>query len=102
MIQKKRAQAEIDEDRSSCRAGLLMETSEPGLTVGMPVCNAMPWLPEAMDSLLQQTMKAFQILAIVDGGMDDSAAWLRNLENRMARTGFRGRACGFWSRNMWG
>ena len=65
-----------------------METIEVGLTVGMPVCNAMPWLPEAMDSLLQQTMKAFQVLAIVDGGTDDSAAWLRNLENRMARTGF--------------
>jgi glycosyltransferase involved in cell wall biosynthesis len=54
----------------------------------MPVCDAMPWLPEAMESLLQQTMKTFQILAIVDGGSDGSAAWLRNLENRLARVGF--------------
>src|ERR1039458_8846809 len=65
-----------------------MKTREPGLTVGMPVCDAMPWLPEAMESLLQQTMKTFQILAIVDGGSDGSAAWLRNLENRLARVGF--------------
>jgi glycosyltransferase involved in cell wall biosynthesis len=65
-----------------------METREAGLTVGMPVCNGMPWLPEAMESLLQQTTKAFQILVIVDGGSDDSATWLRNLENRLARVGF--------------
>lgn len=70
------------------RHGLRMETREMGLTVGMPVCNAMPWLPEAMESLLQQTTKGFQILAIVDGGSDDSAPWLRNLENRLARVGF--------------
>jgi glycosyltransferase involved in cell wall biosynthesis len=65
-----------------------METREVGLTVGMPVCNAMAWLPEAIDSLLQQTEKGFQILAIVDGGSDESAAWLRNLENKLARAGF--------------
>ena len=25
------------------------------ITVGMPVCNAMPWLPEAVERLLRQT-----------------------------------------------
>ena len=65
-----------------------MKTTEVALTVGMPVCDAMPWLPEAMDSLLGQTTQAFQILAIVDGGSDGSAAYLRDLENRMARVGF--------------
>jgi glycosyltransferase involved in cell wall biosynthesis len=67
-----------------------METNETGLTVGMPVCNAMPWLPEAMDSLLHQTRTGFQILAIVDGGTDESAAYLRDLENKLARAGFPG------------
>jgi glycosyltransferase involved in cell wall biosynthesis len=66
----------------------LMKTMEVGLTVGMPVCDAMPWLPEAIDSLLQQTTSAFQILAIVDGGSDGSGAYLRDLENKMARAGF--------------
>jgi len=49
------------------------------ITVGMPVCDAMPWLPEAMDSLLSQTTRAFPILAIVDGGSDGSADYLRTL-----------------------
>jgi glycosyltransferase involved in cell wall biosynthesis len=65
-----------------------VESDYAGMTVGIPVCNGMPWLPEAMGSLLEQTMKAFDILAIVDGGSDGSAAWLRNLENRLARAGF--------------
>lgn len=49
------------------------------ITVGIPVCDAMPWLPEAMDSLLAQSAPAFPILAIVDGGSDSSAAYLRSL-----------------------
>jgi glycosyltransferase involved in cell wall biosynthesis len=49
------------------------------VTLGMPVCNGMPWLPEAMESLLRQTTEEFEILAIVDGGSDGSLAWLRRL-----------------------
>lgn len=49
------------------------------ITVGMPVSNAMPWLPEAMESLRRQTTHRFEILAIVDGGSDDSLAYLRQL-----------------------
>lgn len=49
------------------------------ITVGMPVCDAMPWLPEAMDSLLSQTTRTFPIVAIVDGGTDASATYLRSL-----------------------
>jgi len=55
------------------------------LTVGMPVCNAMPWLPEAIESLLQQTASAFEILAIVDGGSDDSLAYLRSVSDGRLR-----------------
>ncbi|HTV14994.1 MAG TPA: glycosyltransferase family 2 protein [Acidobacteriaceae bacterium] len=43
----------------------------------MPVCNGMPWLPEAIESLLRQTTANFEILAIVDGGCDSSLAYLR-------------------------
>jgi glycosyltransferase involved in cell wall biosynthesis len=57
------------------------------ITVGMPVRNAMPWLPEAMDSLLHQTMADFEILVVVDGGSDGSLAYLRDL--RDARAGRR-------------
>jgi glycosyltransferase involved in cell wall biosynthesis len=57
----------------------------PAITVGMPVRNAMPWLPEAMESLLRQTTDAFVVLAIVDGGTDGSAAYLRSLRDPRLR-----------------
>jgi glycosyltransferase involved in cell wall biosynthesis len=56
-----------------------MQNAQHSITVGMPVCNAMPWLPEAMESLLAQSVSGFPILAIVDGGEDGSAAYLRSL-----------------------
>lgn len=55
------------------------------LTVGMPVCNAMPWLPEAIESLLRQTMASFQILVIVDGGSDGSARFLHSVRDPRLR-----------------
>jgi hypothetical protein len=57
----------------------IMHNAGLTITVGMPVCNAMPWLPEAMESLRSQTVSGFPILAIVDGGEDASAACLRSL-----------------------
>ncbi|MGC2620500.1 MAG: glycosyltransferase family A protein [Acidobacteriaceae bacterium] len=55
------------------------------ITVGMPVCNAMPWLPEAVESLLRQTATDFEILAIVDGGTDGSLAYLRSVQDARLR-----------------
>ncbi|HEY6445616.1 MAG TPA: glycosyltransferase family A protein [Acidobacteriaceae bacterium] len=55
------------------------------ITVGMPVSNAMPWLPEAIESLLHQTVSDFTILAIVDGGADGSCAWLRSIRDPRLR-----------------
>jgi hypothetical protein len=69
------------------RHGSDMGTHESGITVGMPVCNGMPWLPEAMESLLRQTTTAFEILVIVDGGSDESAQYLKNLEDARLRRG---------------
>lgn len=55
------------------------------VTVGMPVYNAMPYLPEAMDSLLAQTSSSFEILAIVDGATDSSLEYLRSIRNPRLR-----------------
>jgi glycosyltransferase involved in cell wall biosynthesis len=52
---------------------------QPLITVGLPVYNAMPYLPEAMDSLLAQRCANFEILAVVDGATDDSLDYLRSL-----------------------
>jgi hypothetical protein len=55
------------------------------LTIGMPVHNAMPYLPEAVESLLGQTMKEFCLLAIVDGSSDESLAYLQGVASRDGR-----------------
>lgn len=49
------------------------------ITIGLPVYNAMPYLPEAIESLLAQQCRNFEILAIVDGATDDSLEYLRSL-----------------------
>jgi len=59
--------------------------SETLVTVGLPVYNAMPYLPEAMESLLGQTASSFEILAIVDGATDGSLAYLRSIRDRRLR-----------------
>ena len=55
--------------------------SDKLLTVGLPVHNAMPYLPAAVESLLGQTVNDFRILAIVDGSSDESLAYLRSVED---------------------
>ncbi len=59
--------------------------TEQRLTIGLPVHNAMPFLPEALESLFAQTMPDFQILAIVDGSTDGSLDYLRSIAARDQR-----------------
>ena len=59
--------------------------TETLVTVGLPVYNAMPYLPEAMESLLGQTETSFEILAIVDGATDGSLAYLRSIRDARLR-----------------
>jgi glycosyltransferase involved in cell wall biosynthesis len=51
------------------------------ITVGLPVYNAMPFLPEAVESLLHQTVSDFNILAIVDGANDGSLEYLKSIND---------------------
>lgn len=51
------------------------------VTVGLPVYNAMPFLPETINSLLQQTCADFQVLAIDDGSTDDSLDYLLSVQD---------------------
>lgn len=51
------------------------------ITVGLPVYNAMPFLPEAVESLLNQTVRNFNILVIVDGGNDGSLEYLETVRD---------------------
>jgi hypothetical protein len=60
-------------------------TAQPLITVGLPVHNAMPYLVEAMESLLAQECPYFEILVIVDGATDSSLEYLRSLSNPRLR-----------------
>src|SRR5271154_5257150 len=62
-----------------------MVVPQSSLTVGLPVYNAMPFLPEAIESLLQQTVSDFNILAIVDGGDDGSLEYLQSIQDNRLR-----------------
>lgn len=55
------------------------------ITIGLPVYNAMPCLQETMASLLGQTSSRFQILAIVDGGSDESLDYLLSIRDSRLR-----------------
>ncbi|RKY28807.1 MAG: hypothetical protein DRP79_01960 [Planctomycetota bacterium] len=57
----------------------------PTVTVIMPVYNAAKYLPDALDSLLAQTFRDFEIVAVNDGSTDDSARVLAEYAARDAR-----------------
>ena len=53
----------------------------PRVTVLMPVLNAMPYLPDAVESILSQTFKNFVLYAIDDGSTDGSVAFLQSVKD---------------------
>jgi hypothetical protein len=57
----------------------------PLLTVGIPVYNAMPYLRESVESILNQTYENFELLIINDGSTDDSLEYLRSIHDRRLR-----------------
>lgn len=61
------------------------DLNPPLLTVGLPVYNAMPYLPEAIKSLFAQDCGNFEILAIVDGATDGSLEYLRSIQDPRLR-----------------
>jgi glycosyltransferase involved in cell wall biosynthesis len=55
------------------------------LTIGLPVYNSMPYLREAVESLLGQTVSNFKILAIVQDCPDGSLEYLRSVRDPRLR-----------------
>jgi glycosyltransferase involved in cell wall biosynthesis len=51
------------------------------LTVTLPVYNAMPYLPAAVQSVLNQSYGDFEFLIIDDGSTDGSADYIRSLRD---------------------
>jgi len=57
----------------------------PLFTIGMPVYNAMPYLQEAVESVLRQTHPHFELLIVNDGSRDGSLEYLRSLKDPRIR-----------------
>ena len=55
------------------------------LTVGLPVYNAMPFLPQTVESILRQTYADFELLVIDDGSTDHSLDYLKSLKDPRVR-----------------
>jgi glycosyltransferase involved in cell wall biosynthesis len=55
------------------------------LTVAIPVHNAMPYLPETIDSILCQSISDFLILIVDDGSTDGSSEYLASLPSDRCR-----------------
>lgn len=51
------------------------------VTVLMAVYNGMPFLPEAVNSIIGQTLSEWKFVIVNDGSTDESAAWLSDLED---------------------
>ena len=59
--------------------------STPAISVLLPIHNGLPYLREAVQSLLGQTFPNFELLAIDDGSTDGSTAYLEGLEDPRLR-----------------
>lgn len=57
----------------------------PEISVVMPVYNGGPYLAQAVESLLGQTFRDFELVAVDDGSTDDSLAVLREFAKRDRR-----------------
>ncbi len=63
----------------------MMRAVPPEVSVLLPVRNGMPFLPAAIESLLNQTFGDFELVAIDDGSTDGTAEYLQGLADRRVR-----------------
>jgi len=57
----------------------------PVISVLLPIYNGAPYLVEAIDSVLNQTWKDFELIVINDGSTDDSAAIVHGYDDPRIR-----------------
>jgi glycosyltransferase involved in cell wall biosynthesis len=57
----------------------------PELTVLLPVYNAMPFLRMAIESVLEQSLPAFELLIVDDGSTDGTCTYLESLRDDRIR-----------------
>ena len=52
--------------------------SEPLVTVVIPTYNRASWLPQALESVCQQTYQRREVIVVDDGSTMMQKVWLRN------------------------
>ena len=57
----------------------------PRLTVLMPTYNVAPWVEEAIQSILKQTYRDFELLVVDDGSTDDTLEHVRAIKDPRIR-----------------
>lgn len=57
----------------------------PLISVVIPTYNRLPYLKEAVDSVVQQTLCEWELLIIDDGSTDDTFHWLKEIESDQIR-----------------
>lgn len=55
--------------------------NKPDVSIIIPVYNGMPFLPETITSIRNQTLKNIQIIAIDDGSTDESLPYLQSIRD---------------------
>ena len=71
----------IDSQPGASRNQRELSASGPRVTVVMATYNAMPYLPESVESILNQTFNDFQFVIVNDGSTDTSAQYLDSLDD---------------------
>ncbi len=64
---------------------MMNETSTPRISVLLPVYNGMPYLSQAVDSILGQTFPDFELIVIDDASNDGTSAYLASLSDPRLR-----------------
>lgn len=62
-----------------------MGRATPAVSVYMPVYNGMPFLPDAIDGVLAQTLEALELILVENGSTDGSGAVVRAAAQRDPR-----------------
>lgn len=57
----------------------------PRVTVLMPTYNVAPWVAEAVQSVLNQTYRDFELLVVDDGSTDDTVACVKAIQDSRIR-----------------
>ncbi|MEZ5354225.1 MAG: glycosyltransferase [Bryobacteraceae bacterium] len=63
-----------------------MQTLKPSIAVITPVRNAMPFLPEAIRSIRDQSYAPLELIVVDDGSTDGSSEYVRSLEGIALRS----------------